>query len=59
MEWKEEYGGTLFKTVKRMGASCDWDRTKFTMDEDYSNAATEVFIKNFIMMVSYIRVSAW
>ena len=45
MEWKEEYGGTILKQLKRMGASCDWDRTKFTMDEDYSNAVTEVFIK--------------
>ena len=45
MNWKEEYGGTILKQLKRMGASCDWDRTKFTMDEDYSKAVTETFVK--------------
>ena len=45
MEWKEEYGGTILKQLKRLGASCDWDRTKFTMDDDYSKAVTETFVR--------------
>ena len=45
MDWKEEYGGTILKQLRRMGASCDWDRTKFTMDEDYSKAVNEAFVK--------------
>ena len=45
MEWKEEYGGTILKQLRRLGASCDWNRTKFTMDSDYSRAVTETFVK--------------
>ncbi len=45
MDWKEEYGGTILKQLRRMGASCDWDRTKFTMDDDYSKAVTQSFIE--------------
>ena len=45
MEWKEEYGGAILKQLRRMGASCDWDRTKFTMDEDYSKAVTQSFVE--------------
>ena len=45
MDWKEEYGGTILKQLRRMGASCDWDRTKFTMDEDYSKAVTQSFVE--------------
>jgi valyl-tRNA synthetase len=43
--WKEQYGGTIIKQLKRMGASCDWDRERFTMDEGCSAAVREVFIK--------------
>ncbi len=45
MEWKEEYGGTILKQLRRLGASCDWNKTKFTMDPDYSRAVTETFVK--------------
>ena len=45
MQWKEEYGGTILKQLRRLGASCDWNRTKFTMDPDYSKAVTKTFIK--------------
>ena len=45
MEWKEEYGGTILKQLRRLGASCDWNETKFTMDPDYSRAVTETFVK--------------
>ena len=37
-EWKEEYGGIILKQLKKLGASCDWDRTAFTMDEVRSEA---------------------
>ena len=45
MEWKEEYGGTILKQLMRMGASCDWDKTKFTMDSDYSKAVIKAFVE--------------
>jgi valyl-tRNA synthetase len=44
-EWKKEYGGTILKQLEKLGSSCDWPRTRFTMDEDYSEAVKEVFIR--------------
>ena len=43
-EWKEKYGGIILEQLKKLGASCDWSRTKFTMDADYSEAVIDVFI---------------
>ncbi|MBS9522892.1 valine--tRNA ligase [Litoribacter alkaliphilus] len=43
-EWKEKYGGIILEQLKKLGASCDWDRTKFTMDEDLSKAVISVFV---------------
>ncbi len=43
-EWKEKYGGIILEQLKKLGASCDWDRTKFTMDPDYYEAVIDVFI---------------
>ena len=43
-EWKEKYGGIILEQLKKLGASCDWDRTRFTMDPDLSDAVTEVFV---------------
>ena len=43
--WKEEYGGTILRQLKRLGASCDWERERFTMDEGLSNAVREVFVR--------------
>jgi valyl-tRNA synthetase len=43
-EWKEKHGGIILEQLKKLGASCDWDRTKFTMDPDMSRAVTQVFI---------------
>jgi valyl-tRNA synthetase len=43
-EWKAESGGTIFKQLKHLGASCDWDRERFTMDEGLSAAVLEVFV---------------
>src|SRR5690606_15123617 len=43
-EWKAESGGIIFNQLKRLGASCDWSRERFTMDEGLSEAVLEVFI---------------
>ncbi len=42
--WKEESGGTIIRQLKRLGASCDWSRERFTMDEGLSRAVLEVFV---------------
>ena len=42
--WKNEYGGRITRQLRRMGASCDWSRERFTMDEGYSRAVREVFV---------------
>ncbi|MBI3020965.1 MAG: valine--tRNA ligase [Candidatus Omnitrophica bacterium] len=44
-EWKEQYGNTILYQLKRLGSSCDWRRTRFTMDEGLSEAVTEVFVR--------------
>ena len=43
-EWKEKYGGIILEQLKKLGASCDWDRTRFTMEESLSEAVLEVFV---------------
>jgi valyl-tRNA synthetase len=43
-EWKAESGGMIFRQLKRLGASCDWSRERFTMDEGLSRAVIEVFV---------------
>jgi valyl-tRNA synthetase len=43
-EWKEKYGGIILKQLRALGASCDWSRTRFTMDEDYSRCVAMVFV---------------
>jgi valyl-tRNA synthetase len=43
-EWKEKYGGIILQQLKKLGCSLDWNRTSFTMDEDYYNAVIKVFI---------------
>lgn len=44
-EWTREYGGTIQKQQRKMGCSCDWSRSRFTMDEGLSNAVEEVFFR--------------
>jgi valyl-tRNA synthetase len=44
-EWKEESGGTIINQLKRLGASCDWSRLRFTMDEGLSRAVRKVFVE--------------
>ncbi|MEQ8525391.1 valine--tRNA ligase [Gracilimonas sp.] len=43
-EWTHEHGGIILEQLKKLGASCDWNRTAFTMDEDYSESVIDVFI---------------
>ncbi len=43
-EWKEKYGGIILEQLKKLGASCDWDRTRFTMEDNLSEAVVDVFI---------------
>jgi valyl-tRNA synthetase len=44
-EWKEQYGGTILRQLKRLGASCDWERERFTMDPGLSSAVRETFVR--------------
>ncbi len=43
-EWKEEHGGIILEQLKKLGASCDWHRTKFTMDDDMSESVIKAFV---------------
>lgn len=43
-EWKEKYGGIILEQLKKLGASCDWDRTAFTMDPTYHKAVIKQFV---------------
>src|SRR5262250_252307 len=44
-KWKEESGGTIIRQLKRLGASCDWERERFTMDAGLSRAVREMFVR--------------
>jgi len=46
-QWKEQYGNRIIDQLKRMGCSCDWERTRFTMDEGLSRAVREIFVRLF------------
>ncbi len=46
-EWKEQYGGIILQQLRKLGASCDWERTAFTMDPEYSDSVIDVFIDLF------------
>lgn len=43
-EWTDKYGGTILEQLKKLGASCDWERTKFTMDDDLSESVIQCFV---------------
>ena len=43
-EWKDKHGGIILEQLKKLGASCDWERTSFTMDPAYSESVLDVFI---------------
>ena len=44
-DWKEKYGGIITQQIRRLGASCDWDRERFTLDEGLSKAVREAFVR--------------
>ena len=44
-EWKEKYGGIIINQLKKLGCSCDWDKERFTMDDDYTNSVLSAFVK--------------
>jgi len=47
MDWKDKYGGIILEQLKKLGASCDWDRTEFTMNPEYSESVINTFIDLF------------
>ena len=46
-DWTDEYGGVILEQLKKLGCSCDWDRTKFTLDDDMSESVIKVFVDLF------------
>lgn len=51
--WKQEYGDTIIHQLEKLGSSCDWPRTRFTMDEAYSDAVNEAFIRLYNKQLIY------
>jgi valyl-tRNA synthetase len=60
-EWKEKHGGIILEQLKKLGASCDWERTKFTMDEDLYESVIDVFIDLYSKGLIYrgVRMVNW
>ena len=60
-DWTEEHGGIILKQLRRVGASCDWDRTSFTMDEERSKSVIHVFVELFRKGLIYrgVRMVNW
>jgi len=60
-EWKEKHGGIILEQLKKLGASCDWERTKFTMDEDLYESVIDVFIDLYEKGLIYrgVRMVNW
>ena len=60
-EWKEKHGGIILEQLKKLGASCDWERTKFTMDENMSESVIKVFVNLYEKGLIYrgIRMVNW
>ncbi len=60
-EWKHKYGGIILEQLKRLGASCDWDRTRFTMEPKLSKAVTYVFVDLYRKGKLYrgLRMTNW
>jgi len=60
-EWKEKHGGIILEQLKKLGASCDWERTKFTMDEDLYDSVIKVFIDLYNKGLIYrgVRMVNW
>src|SRR6056297_482717 len=60
-EWKEKHGGIILEQLKKLGASCDWDRTKFTMDDDMYESVLKVFVDLYNKGLIYrgVRMVNW
>jgi valyl-tRNA synthetase len=60
-EWKEKYGGIILEQLKQLGASCDWDRTRFTMEPDLTDAVLRVFVDLYNKGLIYrgVRMVNW
>jgi valyl-tRNA synthetase len=60
-EWKEKHGGIILEQLKKLGASCDWDRTRFTMDEAYYESVIDTFIDLYNKGLIYrgVRMVNW
>jgi len=60
-EWKDKYGGIILEQLKKLGASCDWDRTDFTMNDHYTDAVINVFIDLYNKGLIYrgLRMVNW
>jgi len=60
-EWKEKHGGIILEQLKKLGASCDWERTKFTMDPDLSEAVVNTFVYYYKKGLIYrgVRMVNW
>jgi valyl-tRNA synthetase len=60
-EWKDKYGGIILEQLKKLGASCDWDRTRFTMEDDMSEAVLDTFIHLYKKGLIYrgVRMVNW
>lgn len=60
-EWKEKHGGIILEQLKKLGTSCDWERTKFTMDEDLYGSVIDVFIDLYNKGLIYrgVRMVNW
>ncbi len=60
-QWKEEHGGIILKQLRKLGASCDWDRTAFTMDEIRSKSVIKVFVDLYKKGLIYrgVRMVNW
>ena len=60
-EWTDEHGGIILKQLRKLGASCDWDRTAFTMDEERSESVIKVFVDLYNKGLIYrgVRMVNW
>ncbi|MEY4383731.1 MAG: hypothetical protein RI995_1273 [Bacteroidota bacterium] len=60
-EWKEKYGGIILEQLKKLGASCDWDRTRFTMEPKLYDAVIETFVRLYNKGLIYrgVRMVNW
>ena len=60
-KWKEKHGGIILEQLKKLGASCDWERTKFTMDDDMNESVIKVFVDLYNKGLIYkgVRMVNW